>query len=280
MELPWRLFAGIIGLFLLVGLVPVVLWGDVHAAAEFANTFGFVNALFAALAFGGVIWAIRLQTKELELQRLEIEETRDELRRSADAQHLSQQMHFLSALLAARNNVAQGYAAAAEREAGPLRPSHISHRQQLAELEWLLNLVDRHECNPFPIPPLSKLVAHQASLLLRRSHAVLQSALKNRATNHARGILLDLNQSLRDLARLLADDESRRGELFRVLSAVIDRAESVSTAGDFDEIAQACEHVYQDLNGPISRELGLPQPKLDVDTGTAALKNSTGSACR
>jgi len=262
MQLPWRLFACIIVLWLAVGFVPVVLWGDVHAAAEFANTFGFVNALFAALAFGGVIWAIRLQTKELELQRQEIEETRDELRRSADAQHQSQQMHFLSALLAARNNVAQGYAAAAERETGPLRPSQIGHRQHLAELEWLLHLVDGHESNPFPIPPLSTLVAHQASLLLRRSHPLLQSALKNRAANHARGILLDLNQSLRELARLLADDESRRGEFHQVLARCIERAESVSTAGDFDEIAEACEHVYKELNGQIARELGVSLPKL------------------
>src|SRR5687768_12086260 len=161
MELPWRLFAAIVGLWFLVGIVPFLLWRDVHAAAEFANAFGFVNALFAALAFGGVIWAIRLQTKELELQRQEIEETRDELRRSADAQHQSQQMHFLSALLAARNNVAQGYAAAAERETGPLRPSQVGHRQHLAELEWLLHLVDRHESNPFAVPPPATIVAHQ-----------------------------------------------------------------------------------------------------------------------
>jgi hypothetical protein len=84
--MPWRLFAGIIVLWVLAGLVPFGVGGDLHDAAEFANSFGFVNALFAALAFGGVIWAIRLQTKELELQRHEVEETRDELRRSADAQ--------------------------------------------------------------------------------------------------------------------------------------------------------------------------------------------------
>src|SRR5688500_12414399 len=96
-ELPWRLFAGIVVLWLVVGILPFELFGSLSAASDFANTFGFVNALFAALAFGGVIWAIRLQTKELELQREEIEETRGELSRAADAQHQSQQMHFLSA---------------------------------------------------------------------------------------------------------------------------------------------------------------------------------------
>src|SRR5687767_10761253 len=118
MELPWRLFGGILILWILIGIVPFLIWGDLHSAADFASAFGFVNALFAALAFGGVIWAIRLQTKELELQRLEIEGTRDELRRSADAQQQSQQMHFLTALLLARNNVTQGYAAAASHESG------------------------------------------------------------------------------------------------------------------------------------------------------------------
>src|SRR5687768_1196700 len=217
MELPWRLFAAIVGLWFLVGIVPFLLWRDLHSAAEFASTFGVVNALFAALAFGGVIWAIRLQTKELELQRLEIEETRDELRRSADAQDQSQQMHFLAALLSARNNVAQGYSAAAERETGSLRPSQVAHRQHLAELEWLLYRVDRHECNPFALPPPATLVAHQVALLLSRAQPTLHSALANRAANHARTLLLELNQSLRELRRLLASNASQTCELCRLL---------------------------------------------------------------
>jgi hypothetical protein len=54
-ELPWRLFGCIVALWVLVGVVPMLLWRDLNSAADFANTFGFVNALFAALAFGGVI---------------------------------------------------------------------------------------------------------------------------------------------------------------------------------------------------------------------------------
>jgi hypothetical protein len=252
MDLPWRLFAGILVLWLLVGVVPFLFWRDLHNAAEFASAFGFVNALFAALAFGGVIWAIRLQTKELELQRLEIEETRDELRRSADAQHQSQQMHFLAALLAARNNVAQGYAAAAEHETGSLRPSQLAHRQQLAELEWLLQLVDRHESNPFALPPPETIIAHQVDLLLRRTLPVLQPALAHRAANHARSILLELNQSLRELRRLLASGQNQACELGRILDRCIARAEAVSTASDFDEIAAACEQVCTHLSGAVA----------------------------
>lgn len=270
MEMPWRLFAGIILVWMLAGLVPFLIGGDLHDAAEFANSFGFVNALFAALAFGGVIWAIRLQTKELELQRHEVEETRDELRRAADAQHQSQQMHFLSALLLARNNVAQGYAAAAARESGPLQSNQIAHRQHLAELEWLLSTIDRHEANPFALPSPEVLIAHQVALLLRRTHPVLQSALGNRASNHARSILLEMNQSLRDLRRLLVDDATKPYELTDHLTKCIHYAESVNTCSEFDEIAERCSCVFNDLSRQVQAILAVTLPPLGVgEKGTA-----------
>jgi hypothetical protein len=261
-ELPWRLFLGIIVLWVCVGVVPWLLLRDLQSAADFAGTFGFVEALFTALAFGGVIWAIRLQTRELEMQRLEIEETREELRRSADAQHQSQQMQFLTALLVARNSVAQGYAAAAEHETGPLRSSQIAHRLHLAELEWLLCAVDRHECNPFAFPGAPALVAHQAGLLLQRAHPVLQSALAHRATNHARGVLLDLNQSLRALRRLLVDDEARQSDLYALLDASIATAEGVSTASDHEEVAAICTRVFNDLSRYLASTLNCRLPTL------------------
>lgn len=262
MDLPWRLFAGIIALFVLVGVVPFMYWGDLHAAAEFANAFGFVNALFAALAFGGVIWAIRLQTKELELQRLEVEETRDELRRAADAQSLSQEMHFLSALLAARNNVAQGYAAAAERDSGPLRANQAAHRLHLAELEWLLGQVDRHPSNPFALPPVQSLAAHQLGMLLRRAHPVLQSALTNGAANHARNLLLDLNTTLREVRRLLSCEPAC--ELSRLLDRSIAQAEKASTADGFDEIAQLCQEVFNNLAAFATADQQAPVPAIEL----------------
>jgi hypothetical protein len=260
MELPWRLFGGIILLWLLVGVLPFVVLSDLHEAAEFANAFGFVNALFAALAFGGVIWAIRLQTKELELQRLEIEETRDELRRSADAQTLSQQMHFLSALLDARNNVAQGYAVAAERETGPLRPNQAAHRQHLAELEWLLSEVDRHPGNPFTLPPRHVLVAHQVGLLLCRAHPLLQSALGNRAANHARNLLVDMSETLRELRRML--DCEAANDLSRVLDQCLVQAAVAVTASDYQEVAQLCREVFNPLSSQVAAELNTQVPSL------------------
>ena len=47
---------------------------------QFGDRFEAVNALFAGLAFAGVIFAIILQWKELGLQRKELEETRAEIR--------------------------------------------------------------------------------------------------------------------------------------------------------------------------------------------------------
>ena len=155
-------------------------------------------------------------------------------------------MHFLAALLAARNNVAQGYAAAAERETGPLRPSQAAHRQHLAELEWLLDRVDRHESNPFALPGTEVVVAHQLGLLLARTQPLLQAALANRAANHARSLLLDLNQVLRELRRMLTGEPASK--FSRTLDQCVAQAESASTAGDCDEVAAICEQVFRSLH--------------------------------
>lgn len=56
----------------------------------FGNMFGPISALFSGLALAGVIITILLQSKELALQRLELKDTREELRRSADAQEKSE----------------------------------------------------------------------------------------------------------------------------------------------------------------------------------------------
>lgn len=262
-QLPWKLFAGIVILWLVVGILPYTLWHNLHDASDFANTFGFANALFAALAFGGVIWAIRLQTHELELQRLEIEETRDELRRAADAQHQSQVMHFLAALLTARNSVAQGYAAAAARENGSLRPNEAAHRQQLMELEWLLQKVDTHTSNPFAIAGRSELISQQVYLLLCRSQPVLQAALNNRAANHARSLLLEMNQTLRELARL-TNGETEDLAVSQTLERAIKLAESASNACDFSEVAEICQQVFTDLTSNLPGDGLRPAPTLHI----------------
>ncbi len=62
-------------------------WFSELEKGKFGDTFGALNALFAGLAFAGVIYAIllqqrelKLQREELELQRKELEDTRVEIR--------------------------------------------------------------------------------------------------------------------------------------------------------------------------------------------------------
>jgi hypothetical protein len=75
-----------LGFFMLVIAFVFSAWGTTWYILEgnehrgtFGDMFGAVNALFSGLAFGGVIFAIILQRKELSLQRRELELTRDEL---------------------------------------------------------------------------------------------------------------------------------------------------------------------------------------------------------
>lgn len=57
---------------------------------QFGDMFGALNAIFSGLALLGVIYAILLQKKDLELQREELKLTRDELSRTAKAQENSE----------------------------------------------------------------------------------------------------------------------------------------------------------------------------------------------
>lgn len=84
------LLIGITIIWLLIGLLPFYLFKSPQTSGYFGDTFGAVNALFSALALGGLIYTIFLQRTELRLQRLELEETRKELARSASAQEESQ----------------------------------------------------------------------------------------------------------------------------------------------------------------------------------------------
>ena len=54
--------------------------GPVQGPGEFGDLFGGTNALFSGLAFVGVVIAILIQSKELELQRKELSQTRVELK--------------------------------------------------------------------------------------------------------------------------------------------------------------------------------------------------------
>ena len=88
------------GLFVLsLAVIAITLGGgyliytgfdDPQARSAFGEMFGAVDTLFSGLAFAGVIYAILLQQRELELQRSELTLTRAELRRAAEAQERSE----------------------------------------------------------------------------------------------------------------------------------------------------------------------------------------------
>ncbi|MFN9500377.1 MAG: hypothetical protein ACK57K_03560, partial [Chryseotalea sp.] len=49
------------------------------------DKYGILNALFSGLAFAGLLATLHLQKRELELQRLELEHTREELAKHTNA---------------------------------------------------------------------------------------------------------------------------------------------------------------------------------------------------
>lgn len=64
-------------------------FSDWSKSGTFGDTFGAINSLFSGLALAGIIYTIYLQKIELGLQRKELEYTREELTRTADAQEKS-----------------------------------------------------------------------------------------------------------------------------------------------------------------------------------------------
>jgi hypothetical protein len=85
-------------------------WPD---RGTFGDMFGSVNSLFSGLAFAGVIYAILLQSKELELQREELKLTREELSQSdqvgimkkeAERNAISSELNALCQIVASSTN--------------------------------------------------------------------------------------------------------------------------------------------------------------------------------
>lgn len=67
------LFSLVILLWVVSGIVLQSLFPELADRGQFGDSFGVVNALFAGLAFAGVICAILLQMKIFELQRRQLE---------------------------------------------------------------------------------------------------------------------------------------------------------------------------------------------------------------
>lgn len=79
-QIGWGIPIGV-AVFVLAALISTwfFLGKDLTNRGTFGDMFGAVNAMFSGLAFGGVVFAILLQRKELILQRQELKFTRNEL---------------------------------------------------------------------------------------------------------------------------------------------------------------------------------------------------------
>jgi len=78
----WHVLIGVVCvilLWMLGGLWFPSYMTEFKNIGAFGDQFGSVNALFSGLAFAGVIYAVILQSKELQLQREELKQTRDVL---------------------------------------------------------------------------------------------------------------------------------------------------------------------------------------------------------
>ncbi len=77
-------YKGLIWLLVVCTAVYVVClawsWVCIAQSNEFGDTAGWINGLFSALAFAGVIYAIFMQREELEMQRKELSDQKEEFK--------------------------------------------------------------------------------------------------------------------------------------------------------------------------------------------------------
>jgi len=114
LKMSSRLAISLVALVIVVGVLWAgYLWGIFWVFGEwsdrgsFGDAFGGINSIFSGLALGGVIIAIILQGRELELQREELRLTREEITKTVDVQRQSAaalaQQAAVSAIIAELN---------------------------------------------------------------------------------------------------------------------------------------------------------------------------------
>lgn len=100
-------FIIVLSVWILSGSIIYFYFSDWQNRGAFGDMFGAINALFSGFAFLGVIITIFLQKKELEYQREELIQTRNELKKSTIAQENSEKAlrnQVESSLIAAKVN--------------------------------------------------------------------------------------------------------------------------------------------------------------------------------
>ncbi|QDU80711.1 hypothetical protein Pla110_24430 [Polystyrenella longa] len=80
------LLAAVVVIFLwwIVGYYPIHKYGSTPDAGTYGDSFGFVNSLFSGLALAGVIVAIMLQRKDLQIQSETLAKSADEAEKLAE----------------------------------------------------------------------------------------------------------------------------------------------------------------------------------------------------
>lgn len=122
--------------WLIVGVVPHYMPSE--WTSPLGDTYEAVSALFGGLAFAGVVVTILLQSMELRLQREELAETREELKRSATAQERSEQMLFLSAYMNTCSSLLDGYGRMFQQSDGGMkRVWYLAHSDLTAYIDAL-----------------------------------------------------------------------------------------------------------------------------------------------
>lgn len=79
-NLLYFLFFIVLCLWLIGWLLMDILIDTSTARGTFGDKFGSINSLFSGFALAGIVYTVYLQKKELSLQRLELEQTREEFK--------------------------------------------------------------------------------------------------------------------------------------------------------------------------------------------------------
>ncbi|WP_254512909.1 hypothetical protein [Anatilimnocola floriformis] len=215
-------------IWLIVGVAPHYM--PTEWTSPLGDTYSAVSALFGGLAFAGVVVTILLQSMELRLQREELAETREELKRSATAQERSEQMLFLSAYMNTCSSLLDGYGRMFQQsEGGMRRVWYLAHSDMTAYVDAL-----RHQVAVTGFP---ELVAVSHASVIRGRVARIANFVESQlvmirrlvAEEQAAKIndVLETSRQLVTATRCLVDPQHCHDQVLPAeLDALLDRLES------------------------------------------------------
>lgn len=198
----------VVVVFFLLGIVWKLTFADDEKAAQWGDSFGFVNALFSGLAFAGVIVAIVIQARELRQAFDEAKTSRVAYQTTAQLQHCSSIIDGIATLSKLEEKLSEQSMKIGEltRSLGLLRQvkKDFDHRVLLRKQIDVLSNFDP---------------------LVEDSGEAFQRAMKERAANHSQ-VLFTLA-----LFRLLERFFEFRKEFGKIISG--DPIERLQLTGEF-----------------------------------------------